>query len=92
MPIHTLMAEFEHILLHEVQRSEANSERARRSWFLTGMECRRAIATPVLSVSATAKAISACKVKSLLGWVRCVAYSAEPLVLRFQNMVSMVQR
>src|SRR5450756_2695320 len=79
-------------ILRSVWRPRANSERARRPWFLMGMGCKRAIATPVLTVSATAKASSASKVQSLSGSVRCVASSAKPLVLRLPNMVSMVQR
>src|SRR5664279_4464450 len=50
------------------------------------MGCKRAMATPVLTVSATAKASSASKVQSLSGSVRCVASSAKPLVLRLPNI------
>jgi hypothetical protein len=38
------------------------------------------------------RAKSASNVHSLSGLVRCVASSAKPLVLRFPNMVSIVQR
>jgi hypothetical protein len=40
-----------------------------------GMACRRALATPVFTVSVTANAKSASNVHSLFGSVRCLSFA-----------------
>src|SRR5450759_1056701 len=56
-------------ILRSVFRPRVNSDQARRPCVLIGIACRRALAAPVFTDSATAKAKSASNVHSLSGLV-----------------------